>query len=316
MRGGVAVLGLLPVLALLAWVCGFGAFRPWFLATGLPAVVALVAIGILSWKRGFGGRAVRLALVAGSLGGLAGSLGYDIFRIPFIVGGLRLFAPIDSYGVLLLGATESSSATGFAGWAYHFTNGIGFGIAYAAVALGRRWPWAVLWGVVLETATILTPFADSYALRGRWDLIAIAYAAHLAYGVPLGLIVQRAAKWDRDRPLYVPASVLLVLMGMVLVVWLRPGSSSAEDERGRAVAPGASAVVVKGRLHPEWTRVPVGGCVVVENSDDRAYELPGDDGTLPARGRGRVCPEGEGAHRVRLHGAYFSGGFVLVDPAL
>ena len=73
-----------------------------------------------------------------------GTIGYDLFRLPFVASGLRVLAPIDSYGVLLLDAHTSSPLSGFAGWVYHFSNGIGFGIAYAAVALGRRrWYWAV-----------------------------------------------------------------------------------------------------------------------------------------------------------------------------
>lgn len=315
LRVAVGLLGVLPVMSLLAWVYDLGPFRTWFVLTGLPAVIALLAISVASWKRGWGGPGLRLALVSGSLGGLAGAVGYDLFRIPFIVAGLRLFAPVDSYGILLLGASESSSATGFAGWGFHFTNGVGFGIAYAMVALGRRWPWAVLWGVILETATIITPFADSYALRGRWDLIAIAYAAHLAYGVPLGVIVQRAAQWQVRRPLILPASVVLAVSLLGLLVWLRPGSVSERVRAGRHVAPGPSAAVVSGRFEPEWLRVPEGECVTLRNDDEVAYDLPEGNGTLQPGEQQQLCLERVGAHRVRLDSRPFSGGFVLVDPS-
>ncbi len=309
-RIGVGLLGLASVVALLAWVFGLGPFRLWFLLTGLPATIALIAVAVLTRRRGSDG--LRLALVSGAMGGLVGTVGYDLFRIPFVAGGLRLFAPIDSYGVLLLGAEGSSSWTAFAGWSYHFSNGIGFGIGYACVALGRRWPWAVLWGLVLETATILTPFADSYAIRGRWDLIAIAYAAHLAYGIPLGLIVQRAVTADRGRPLVLPAWVGMAGLVVGLLVWLRPGTVDPAERAGRAVAPGPSAVVVHGRLRPEWNRVEPGQCVALRNLDDRDYELP-DGAVLEAGGVGEHCQEGTGAHRVRLLDEPYSGGFVLVD---
>ncbi|MBK5306994.1 MAG: hypothetical protein JJD92_09935 [Frankiaceae bacterium] len=309
-RLGVALLGLASVASLLAWVYGLGPFRTWFLLTGLPAAIALPSLGVVTRRRGPDG--LRLALVAGAIGGIAGTIGYDVFRVPFVVSGLRLLAPIDSYGVLLLGADGSSSWTGFAGWAYHFSNGIGFGIAYACVALGRSWRWGVLWGLVLETATIVTPFADAYALRGKWDLIAIAYAAHLFYGAPLGIIVQRAVHSDRQRPLVLPAWVVLGGLLVVLLVWLRPGTVSPDDRAGRAVAPGPSAVVVAGRLHPEWSRVRPGQCVALLNRDKRPYPLP-DGRTLPAGGRAELCLNGTGVHRVRLSDAPYSGGFVLID---
>jgi hypothetical protein len=311
LRAAVAFLGLMSVASLLAWVYGLGPFRLWFLVTGLPAAVALVAIGVVTARR----RrpvALRLALVSGAVGGLIGTVGYDVFRVPFVVGGLRLLAPIDSYGVLLLGTDGSSSWSGFAGWAYHFSNGIGFGIAYACVALGRDWRWGVLWGLVLETATVVTPFADAYALRGKWDLIAIAYAAHLFYGAPLGIIVQRAVRGDPQRPLVLPAWVVLTGLLTVLLVWLRPGSVDARDRIGRDVAPGPSAVVVGGRLHPEWSRVRPGQCVPLLNRDSQAYRLP-DGRALAAGGRALLCVRGKGAHRVRLTDAPYSGGFVLVD---
>ena len=308
----VAGLGVGSVACLLAWVYGLGTFRLWFLLTGLPSLLALAGLGWATRTRGRDG--LRLALVAGTVGGLVGTVGYDVFRIPFVLGGLRLFAPIESYGILLLGADGSSSTTDFAGWAYHFCNGIGFGITYAAVALGRRWPWAVLWGVILETATILTPFADAYAIRGKWDLIAIAYAAHLAYGIPLGLTVQRAVRRERERPLVVPASWALGALVVTLVLWHQPFTSDDLDKAGRAVADGPSAVVANGRLHPQWSRVRPGQCVPVRNLDDVAYPLPGG-ATLGAHAKGQLCVSGRGAHRVKL-GASYSGGFVLVDDQL
>jgi hypothetical protein len=314
-RPVVALLGVLSVTSLLAWVYGLGSFRTWFLVTGAPAVVALVALAIAA-ARGRGPRDLRLALVGGALGGLAGTIGYDLFRIPFVVGGLRLFAPIDSYGVLLMGADGSSPTTGFVGWAYHFTNGIGFGIAYAAVALGRRWPWAVLWGLLLETATIVTPFVDSYGLRGHWDLIAIAYAAHIGYGVPLGLIVQRAKHWDPIRPLLIPMSALLVMLVVGLGIWLRPGTRNADDQRGGAAAAGPSVLVKNGKFHPEWTRYGPGECVTLTNADATSYTLAAPPNKqLPANATIEICPTGKGAHRVKLDGRPYSGGFLLFDPA-
>ena len=99
----------------------------------------------------------------------------SIYDVPLPVGNLSLFVGynwtsdyadtindqpgthIQSFGILALNANSSSPATDWAGWSDHFLNGIGFGIAYAMVALGRRWAWGILWGCTLETLTLLTP---------------------------------------------------------------------------------------------------------------------------------------------------------------
>ena len=279
-----ALCGLLPVGALLAWSFELGTFRSWFLVVGVPPLLALVGIAV------WGGRTERFrtALAAGLAGGLLGTIGYDVFRIPFAMAGLRVFAPIESYGVLILGADTSGPLTHFTGWAFHFVNGLGFGVAYAMVALGRNKWWAVAWAMVLETATIVTPFAVTYGLAGKWDLIAIAYAAHVAYGLPLGMVVASAPR----TPLSLRyAGGMVALLVVSLVIWLRP---FALPETGTETR------IENGRFKPEWIRVAPGGCVTVH-----------DGGSTR-----ELCFDDEGVHRVKLTNEPYSGGFVIVDPAL
>lgn len=298
-----ALCGLLPVGALLAWSYGLGSFRGWFLAVGVPPVLALVAIG---FRGGRDDARFRLALAAGTIGGLLGAIGYDLFRVPFAMAGLRVFAPIESYGVLILGADTSGPLTHFTGWAFHFLNGIGFGIAYAMVALGRNRWWAVGWAMVLETVTIVTPFAATYGLAGKAHLIAIAYAAHVAYGLPLGSVTQSAPRAGR-APLTVGlAGGLVATLVLVLVVWHRPFE---------VPAPGADAVVTGARLRPEWLRVAPGGCASVRNADTVAYAVAVADGapSLAPGATTRLCFSEPGVHRLRLTSEPYSGGFVIVD---
>lgn len=311
LRAFLALMGLLPVAALLAWVFGLGPFHVWFWAVSFPAMLLL---GTSGWWLVRSGRHPRLgaALVAGVLGGVAGTIGYDLFRIPFVAAGMRLFAPIDSYGVLLLGADSSSPWTGLAGWAYHFSNGLGFGVAYAMVALGRRWWWGVVWGMVLETATVVTPFSEAYGLAGRWGIIAIAYAAHVAYGAPLGRIVERAGSWEGARSSPVRAWWVLAALAAGLLIWHRPVITPPEVARGMEVAPGASAVISDSRFQPEWLRVAPGGCAVIRNLDDRSFEIVEGTEAMPGEDA-RVCFEGSGVKRVSL-GEPYSGGFVIIDP--
>lgn len=294
LRSVVAGLGLCPVVPLLAWVYGLGPFAAWFWLAVVPALALLAAIAWAVSRPGSGHPRLRAALVAGTIGGLVGTAGYDLFRVPFAALGLRLLDPIDSYGVLLLGAESSSPLSGFAGWAYHLSNGVGFGIAYAAVALGRRWWWGLTWAMVLETATIATPFADAYALRGQWPLIAIAYAAHVPYGLAVGgaaargeALVAQLVELSRRTTVYALGAVLGALL-----LWHQPFAASGA---------GATAAVVDGRFSPQWLRVPVGGCAVIRRPDGPAE---------------RRCFAKGGIHRVRLDGRPYSGGFVIVDPAM
>lgn len=280
-----ALCGLLPVGALLAWAFGLGSFRSWFLVVGVPPVLLLAVL----WR--LGDERFRLAYTAGVVGGLAGAIGYDLFRVPFALYGLRIFSPIESYGVLVLGADTSSPLTDLVGWSFHFVNGIGFGVAYAMFGLGRsRW-WAVAWAMVLETATIVTPFATLYGLAGKWHLIGIAYAAHAAYGLPLGMVCESAPKARRAPLRMSHAGIVVAILVVGLLAWHRPFSSMPDP------GPGYDARIVDGRFQPEWIRVREGGCAVVRDGDQRR----------------EFCFDDPGVHRVRLTGEPYSGGFVIVE---
>ena len=318
LRALVFLLGGTSVASLLAWVFGLGAFHAWFWAVSVPGQVALLAIGVWVARREDLAE-LRALLVAGLVGGILGTIGYDLFRVPFVLAGLRVLAPIDSYGVLALDAAASSTLTGFTGWSYHFANGIGFGLSYAVIAgRGRHWGWGIGWAMVLETATIVTPFATTYALRGgggiKWVPITIAYAAHVPYGYALGKAVQRAdrvADGVRTVGRWTVPATLLVLFGG-LAVWLAPWSSARPDELGTVTGP--AAVVLDGEFEPEWLRVEVGGCVTLVNLDDATYQLNhGLPATLPADATTEVCFDEPGVHRVRTSDEPYAGGFVIVD---
>jgi hypothetical protein len=311
-----ALLALCSVASLLAWLFRLGTFKSWFWLMSAPALVALIAVGVFVSRNSPGSR-LHTALVVGATGGLVGTLGYDLFRVPFVLAGLRVLAPIDSYGVLLLGANSSGPWTGFAGWCFHFANGIGFGIAYACVALGRRWYWAVVWALFLETVTLLTPFAGTYGIKGKAGLIAIAYAAHLAYGAPLGRMVENPERTVQQLQQVSPHTAVyaIVLLVVVLFLWQRPFTEPARIKAGERVAPGPSAIVVRGRLSPAWLRVAPGGCAVIKNEDTGPHHLEGANGgpELPPGVPTKVCFDRPGIHRLKTSSDAYSGGFVIVD---
>ena len=124
-RGAVGALGLCSVVPLLAWVYGLGSFAAWFWRLARPrgCVLGAIAWRVTRSRSGTNAPAgLQAVLVTGTVGGLVGTIGYDLFRVPFVASGLRVLAPIDSYGVLLLDARTSSPLSGFAGWVYHFSN--------------------------------------------------------------------------------------------------------------------------------------------------------------------------------------------------
>ena len=256
-------------------------------------------------------------IVLGTVAGIIGTLGYDLFRVPLVFGsGRMLLSPIESYGVLALDATTSSGWTDFAGWGYHFSNGIGFGIVYAALARGRNRWWGVAWAMALETGTILTPFGSAYNLWWKWDVIAIAYAAHVPFGLAIGIVVERSDRWlgHLKEISARTTTYALVLVAAGLLVWLRPLGDRPAEDLGRGVAPGPSAVVIDDGFSPVWLRVAPGGCVTILNTDDVSYAVDGVP--IAAGASGSVCFEDEGVHRVHTSGEPFDGGFVIVDGAL
>lgn len=243
------------IAALLADLHGIASMHVVFLAVSLPSMVALAVLG-------FARRVpaeLRAIIALGALGGLVGTIGYDLVRVPFALAGQRVFAPIESYGLLIADASVSSGWTSGLGWLYHFSNGVAFGIAYGALAARRHWGWGVVWAMLLETVAVLGPFADRYQIRGNEYAIGIAYAAHVCYGAPLGRIVQRM---DRLKEGVTPAmtAVALGVLPLALLGWTQPWSTSVEEQdAARLGAPGTPAtVVVDDRFEPEWLRVESG----------------------------------------------------------
>jgi len=321
LRFVIAVAACSSVFPLLAWVAGAAAFRTVALVVALPMLLGLV--GVTAWMDRTGRWPdTRAAILAGALGGMLGTLAYDLVRVPFVyLLGLQLLAPIDSYGVLLTGADTSSGLTMFAGWMYHVTNGIGFGIAYAVIATRRSWGWGIAWGLFLESVAVFSPFAARYGLVSdaaiAWLPIALAYGAHLPYGAIVGVFGQRAPEVAVTARTWVRAPVLvaIVAIAIVIAVFTRPLVPDADWDRGTAVADGPSAVILGGSLVPAWLRVPVDGCATVENGDATAARLSTGASMEPGA-IAQVCGSRPGTTRVRVNDVPFAGGWLLVDPTL
>ena len=250
---------------------------------GLPSVLALAALFV--WARRRGHVALDRAMVAGVWGGLWGTLGYDLIRIPFHLAGFNPFQPIRSYGMFVLDAPHATVWTDLAGALYHASNGLTFGVMYAMVATRRRWAWAILFALLLETGAVFTPFGAVYGLRANVTALAIAYFAHIYYGFPLGLAVndpERLTRWVR-RPRVVVATVAASVAVLAFLVGAWEPPAAARPAPG-VVELGPDAIV------SGWTRVPVDAPLVLQNADDAevSWRLGGKSGTLMPGGRAEL----------------------------
>jgi hypothetical protein len=306
------------IAALLADVFGIEPMHVVFWTASMPSM-ALLAI-VAGWRQSRAGLPavpadLRRRIRIGAFGGLLGTLGYDMFRIPFAMAGQRLFAPIDSYGILIADAAASSGWTGTLGWLYHLSNGVTFGVAYAAIAARRPWIWGVVWGLLLESVAVFSPFAVRYGIAGHVVPIVTAYVAHVCYGYPLGRVVQKMDDVDGALSQWGRRSVAVMLAAACLIVvgWQRPWSQTPTAAAASALGTRTQPVTVvrDDRFEPQWLRVRTGGCVVIDNRSDRSYATA--FGSVEPRTQSRLCFTKPGAYRITLGTRPYSGGFVYVD---
>jgi len=172
--------------------------RVFTLTVFVPACCVLIAMAIDDRWRG-DGRLCRM-IVIGAVAGFLAAVAYDIFRLPFVfsknwgltgvVPALPLFKVLPQFGAMMLGKNDSSSlAANVIGWGYHFSNGITFGVMYAAIVNGqwrRLWWVAIVFAVGLEIAMLVTPYPATFGIRVTGVFIAVTLAAHAIFGVTMG----------------------------------------------------------------------------------------------------------------------------------
>lgn len=267
---GLCLLACIPSAgALLLKVYGFMEMPTALLYLYLPGIVFLLGV----WWRGAEARysPLREALAIGILAGLVATLAYDLARVPFLIFGQRVFMTINTYGVWISDAVQSSRFTDLIGWSYHFSNGIAFGILYALFMRGRHWGWAVLYACLLETIALSSPFRTIFSLSGNWQAIGILYLGHVFYGIPLGLICQH---WEASRGWLNETTRpvkwgLVGLFGLALVHPVLVPDNVARDGRR---SPGA--LTVEGReLNPDFVRIRTGGQIAVRNPSGVAASI-------------------------------------------
>ena len=185
------------VLASTSFACLLGQFYHWWGMQSfgcwvlLPAAGGLVCLGYHTRvTRGEGMRSPFNWLVHGTMGGVIAALVYDLYRLPFVLGGTPLFQVFPRFGELLLGGTEPRWAVHTLGWAYHFSNGAALGVMFLSVVGQFQRPplffGAVVWAALVEVLLLLTPYPAFLGFTVDGLFLFLTASAHLVFGVTLG----------------------------------------------------------------------------------------------------------------------------------
>lgn len=165
------------------------ALRPAVCVLVLPALVVLGALAIRDRRGGDG--ALARDLGRGALGGVVAAVTYDLFRVPFVLAGMPLFAAFARFGEALSGQPAQHPLAIVLGWGFHFGNGASLGAMYAVAAPRAPWWGAVVWALAVEGALLVSPYAAWMGVAVGPSFIAVTLAAHLLFGVTLGLWLRR-----------------------------------------------------------------------------------------------------------------------------
>lgn len=161
----------------------------------------LVTLALAAWAGRVGKWRFLRRLYVGVVAGLMATFAYDAMRLVVATATPASFDPFrahPNFGALMLGTSPETTAALLAGWAYHFWNGISFGVMYALVAGGARYRWAVAWALTLETATIVVYPTVFELQRGDLGFVGVSVVGHLVYGIVLGILCRNWLGGDTD----------------------------------------------------------------------------------------------------------------------
>lgn len=218
-------LGASSIAALLLYFYGLAGMGPAVRAITLPGLILLLLLAI--WARYANRKALWERLVAGLWAGALATLAYDVVRLPISLWDVPVFKSISYFGTLILDLPAPTPLSEWVGWTYHLSNGVTFGLMYALVVKVPRWWTAVLWGVLLEGAMLVTPYAEVFGYQMAPPFVAITLSAHVVYGLALwwALVSWPSAQLAPGqiplRPLHVKfvTGLVLAIMGIGGVAW-------------------------------------------------------------------------------------------------
>gem|GEM_PF-391347 len=162
----------------------------------LPSLAVLIGVAWYGQQR-FPALANRIW--AGLGAGAVATLALDFFRQMGVMHGwLATDTPI-MFGKMILGPQAGVMSVLFVGVIYHFLNGASFGVFYTLVWGKARWWWGLVWALVVEVGMMTAPpmaplFGPFGSKTGGPAFFLITLAAHIGFGIVLGLLAQHWVK--------------------------------------------------------------------------------------------------------------------------
>jgi hypothetical protein len=210
------ILGSFSIGSLLLYFFGIGSFKA--LATTLLSAqfVGLTVSGIYAHRAGHDD--AKRILTSGIWAGCLATLVYDVVRIPIAHSGIPVFKAISYFGTVFVGVERPTVLSEIVGWTYHLSNGVSFALMYAALVLRPTPISAMAWGLSLECAMLLTPYAEVFGYQRDLRFFAITVGSHAAYGLALwlGLRGMRGLNF-RLRPVHYGLGFAVVPLSLVLI---------------------------------------------------------------------------------------------------
>jgi hypothetical protein len=213
-RLGVFAFAALSIGSLLLYFFGVASFAALSTTFATIEIIGLAALGV--YARRSGRNECERLLVGGLWAGCLATLVYDVVRVPVAHAGIPVFKAISYFGTVLLGVEQPTVTSEFLGWTYHFSNGISFGLMYAALATRPGPVTALVWGLSLEGAMLLTPYAEVFGYQRDARFLAITIGSHACYGLTLWAALRQ---WNRREPspAVIGGGIAGVSLGLVLI---------------------------------------------------------------------------------------------------
>lgn len=226
----------------------------------LPSIFLLLFLVLILYYKD---RDLFNLIIIGAIGGLIGTIGYDLIRIPFMLIGSRIFAPINMYGVWLTDAAVGNAFTDTMGWLYHFSNGITFGIMYALFMKGKSYWWAIGYALLLETIFVVSPFGELFGLTSKPLSLLAAYIGHIAYGYPLGKMTQNFTSTISNLKFFKKGilKTIPVLTVAIMVIIIYSKTHTENETR---------IVISNQELNPHIIRISSGDALQLYNKNTRS----------------------------------------------
>jgi hypothetical protein len=159
----------------------------------LPGTLVLLCITV--WAGRSSRELLFNRLMVGFIAGTLGLVAYDLMRL-FVQTALPLgfdaFFSMRAFGWLMTGQPLGSPTALIAGWIYHVSNGLSFGVMYALLAGPARWYWGLLWGLILEAA-MLVVYPAVFNPTPRSGFLLVSIVGHAAFGTIVGVWCARHA---------------------------------------------------------------------------------------------------------------------------